>query len=109
MSQSGNRILVDGAKMQEIIENYNSCAQTFENAYLQMSNAVRVADTTWDGQASETFKAKFDQMYQNISKTSEEMQKSINDLNKALETYTETEQSVVRIVDSINVGSNPWG
>ncbi len=37
--------------------------QAMQTAYLQMSDAVRTLDTTWNGDASESFKTQFDAMY----------------------------------------------
>ena len=93
--------------LQDAINTYNKCKNDFQNAYLQMSNAVRQADTIWHGQASETFKDKFNQMYNNIVYTEDEVQASVDLLNKALEVYAETEQRGAMIVESMNVGTNP--
>lgn len=108
MSAGFDRIVVDEGTLQDAINTYNKCKGDFENAYLQMSNAVRTADTTWHGTASETFKDRFNSMYNNISSTAPAMQGSIDELNHALQVYGETEQRGTALVESINVGNNPW-
>ena len=108
MAADANKIVVNEGTMQNAINNYNNCMKAFENAYLQMSNAVRQADSTWHGQASETFKDKFNQMYNNISQTQNNVQEAVAELNRALETYAATEQRVVGMIDALNIGSNPW-
>lgn len=108
MSMDLDRVVVAESDLQDAINTYNKCKNDFQNAYLQMSNAVRQADTIWHGQASETFKDKFNQMYNNIVYTEDEVQASVDLLNKALEVYAETEQRGAMIVESMNVGTNPW-
>lgn len=103
-----DRIVVEEGTMQDAINAYNKCKSDFQNAYLQMSNAVRTADTIWHGQASETFKDKFNQMYNNVVQTEEQVQIAVNEMNKALQTYAEAEQRGTALVESMNVGTNPW-
>jgi uncharacterized protein YukE len=73
-----------------------------------MANAARQADAIWHGQASETFKDRFNQMYNNISQTQNNVQEAVAELNKAIETYNATEQKIISIAININIGTNPW-
>ena len=77
-------------------------------AYLTMSDAVRTLDTTWNGDASEQFKAQFDSMYKNLSQTEEKMQDAIDELMKANEIYTTAENEIKAAVDALQEGTSPF-
>lgn len=102
------RIVVEEGAMQDAINTYNKCKNDFQLAYLQMSNAVRQADNIWHGQASETFKSKFNQMFNNLTETENLMQTAVDDINKALERYNASEQRGLAMVEAMDVGTNPW-
>ena len=73
-----------------------------------MSNSVRQIDTVWDGKASEDFKSKFNQMYNNIAQTAPQVQASVDHMNKTLQTFAEAERTTMAMVESMDVGTNPW-
>lgn len=108
MSNVDLRIVVEEGAMQEAINTYNKCKNDFQMAYLQMSNAVRQADNIWHGQASETFKGKFNQFYNNLSDTERAVQASVDDMNKALERFNAAESRNLSMIESMDVGNNPW-
>ena len=60
-------------KLQETAGQFKSHQANLQTAYLTMSDAVRSLDTTWNGEASEQFKAQFDSMYKNLSQTEQKM------------------------------------
>ena len=60
---------VSGEELRSTVAKYNTQKAQLQTAYLQMSNAVRTVDGSWNGDASEAFKAQFDQLYKNIEQT----------------------------------------
>ena len=79
-----------------------------QTAYLQMSDAVRTLDTTWNGEASEQFKSQFDAMYKNLSQTEQKMTDAIDELLKAADIYEEVENSIKGQVDALEEGTSPF-
>ena len=79
-----------------------------QTAYLQMSDAVRTLDGTWNGDASEQFKAQFDSMYNNLKQTEDKMADAIDELMKAFDIYTEAENNIKAQVDALDEGTSPF-
>ena len=79
-----------------------------QTAYLQMSDAVRTLDGTWNGDASEQFKAQFDSMYKNLSQTEQKMADAVDELTKAAGVYEEVENSIKGMADALEVGTSPF-
>ena len=79
-----------------------------QTAYLQMSDAVRTLDGTWNGDASEQFKAQFDSMYKNLEQTEQKMADAVDELTKAAGVYEEVENSIKGMADALEVGTSPF-
>ncbi len=79
-----------------------------QNAYLQMSNAVRALDSSWNGEANEQFKAQFDAMYKNLQQTEQKMGDAIDELLKAHDIYQEAENAIKGQVDALDEGTSPF-
>ena len=101
------QILVSSEALQEAISAYKSCKQSLSNAYLNMSNTVRVVDGFWDGEASEAFKGSFANMYKNIEQTEVAVGEAISQLEHADATYADGEAAVVQLGDAIDTGTPP--
>lgn len=101
-------IRVSTEELNTAASKYGNCKLRFQNAYLQMSNAVRVVDTSWNGDASEAFKAKFDQMYKNIELTEQKVKDAEDELKKAAELYGVTELNLSGTIDDLEVGTSPF-
>jgi WXG100 family type VII secretion target len=102
------QILVSPAEMQSTIERYTASKQQQSAAYLQMSNAVRVLDGTWQGPASETFKASFQAMYKNLEQTEAKMQDAIDELTQAAELFRSVEEAHDGAFGALEAGTNPF-
>ena len=98
------RILVTPEEMLSTMQVYESKKAEQQNAYLQMSNAVRVLDGSWDGLASEVFKAAFDKLYRNLETSTQAMEKSINALKQGNELFTSTEKNVSTSSEALSAG-----
>ena len=100
------RVSID--ELRETVSKYNTCKGQLQTAYLQMSNAVRSVDASWNGDASEAFKAQFDQMYKNIEKTEPKVQDAVDELTKAADIYGEVEQANQQTFANLEVGTDPF-
>jgi len=82
--------------------------QKMQTAYLQMSDAVRSLDTTWNGEANEQFKTQFENMYKNLSQTEQKMEDAVDELTKAAGIYEEVENGLKSLAQSLEVGTSPF-
>jgi len=87
---------------------FKSNLQKMQTAYLQMSDAVRNLDTSWNGDASEQFKIQFDNMYKNLSQTEDKMNDAVDELTKAAGIYEQVENSNKSQMASLDVGTSPF-
>ena len=87
---------------------FKSNLQKMQTAYLQMSDAVRSLDTSWNGDASEQFKIQFDNMYKNLSQTEDKMNDAVDELTKAAGIYEQVENSNKSQMASLDVGTSPF-
>ncbi len=103
-----NVLKVTPEELQNTANQFKSYQQTLQTAYLQMSNAVRSLDTTWNGEASEQFKTQFDSMYKNLEQTEQKMTDAVDELMKAFDIYTEAENSIKGQIDTLDEGTSPF-
>lgn len=79
--------------LEEAIQTFENKKMAMENAYLNISNDVRTLDGTWHGDASEKFKARFDDLYKNLQTTERGMDEAIGKLRTAIQVYQEVEEA----------------
>ena len=91
--------------MQEAISNFETKKMALENSCLKISNEVRQLDATWHGEASEKFKAQFEDMYKNLKQNEIVMSNVIANLKTALSTYEAEEAAAESLVNSLNEGT----
>lgn len=95
---------VNKEHLQDAIENYKVRKDQMITTCLRISDAVRVLDGSWDGQASEAFKSQFNSMYNNLKQCENAMTTMIDRLQSALDTYEGSEVEVERLFVSIDIG-----
>lgn len=101
-------IKVSGEELRATVAKYNTQKAQLQTAYLQMSNAVRTVDGSWNGDASEAFKAQFDQLYKNIEQTEAKVQDAVDEMTKAAEIFDEVEQANQTAFQNLEVGTSPF-
>ena len=101
-------IHVSTEELRATVGKYNTYKAQLQTAYLQMSIAVRTVDTTWNGDASEAFKAQFDQMYRNIEQTEQKVQDAVDELTKAADIYDEIEGQNQQAFANLDVGTSAF-
>lgn len=87
--------------LEDAIKTFETKKMAMENAYLKLSNDVRTLDGSWHGDASEKFKARFDELYKNLQVTEERMDGAIAKLRTAVEVYTEVEEQNKAATDAL--------
>ncbi|MCD7844856.1 MAG: WXG100 family type VII secretion target [Oscillospiraceae bacterium] len=101
-------IHVSTEELRNAVSKYNTCKSQLQIAYLTMSNAVRTVDTTWNGDASEAFKAQFDLTYKNLEQTEEKVQDAVDELTQAADIYDEIEQTNTSTFQGLDQGTSPF-
>lgn len=87
------------------IQSYETHTMAMENAYLSISNEVRVLDGTYHGAASEKFKSQFDALYQNLKQNRSVMDNVIAKLKEALSTYQDIEEQAKNVFSGLDTGT----
>ena len=100
-----DNLKVSEEALQTAISNYETKRVELENTCLKISNEVRVLDGTWHGEASEKFKSQFDEMYNKLKQSDTTMANIVNNLKKALETYTNLEEQIKTIMMNAEEGT----
>lgn len=101
-------IKVSVEELRSAADKFSSCQQELQTAYLTMSNAVRALDGSYDGDASEAFKAQFDAMYKNIEQTQAKVQDAVDEVKKAAGIYEETEKALEGQFSGLDTGTSPF-
>ncbi len=101
-------IHVTPEELRSAVNKYNTSKTQLMLAYMTMSNAVRMVDTSWNGDASEAFKAKFDQLYSNLQQTEAKVQDAVDELTQTANLYEEIEQTNINSFNQLNAGTSPF-
>lgn len=101
-------IKVSPEEMRAAVSTFKSRQTELQTAYLNMSNAVRAVDATWNGEASESFKNQFNEMYKNIEQTETKVQDAIDEVSKAAAIFEETEKKLESTIGALDTGESPF-
>ncbi len=105
---AADKLLVSTEEMTATATQFKSFCQEMQVAYLTMSDAVRTLDGSWDGDASEQFKANFEKMYTNLKMTEDKMNDAVDEMLKAAELFDEVENSIKTAAAGLDVGTSPF-
>ena len=102
MAQS--RILVEREALESAITDFQGKKAIMENSCQKLNQAVSELGSTYKGEASEAFQARFQEMYQNLSKASTAMEEEIGKIKYAVENYSSFEEAVKALIEAIVEG-----
>ncbi len=102
------RITVTEEAFQTALSQFTNCKDKLTIAYLQEISAVFTLDSSWNGDASETFKARFLELQEKLKTSDQTMEKAINDLQAALNIYSETESEASSLLESMTDTTDPF-
>lgn len=94
------------AEFQAAISRFESEHISMENSYLKISNAVRELDTTWNDPQSEQFKAKFNELYNNLKQCGTVMNNIVSKLKEAQNIVTGNEDQIAQMYNSADEGTS---
>ena len=102
------RITVTEEAFQAALSQYKTCKDNFTNAYLQEIAAVFSLDASWNGDASEAFKNKFNEMVNKLMTSDDTMEKAIADLQVAVNIYAEADSAASQAYNSMTDTTDPF-
>lgn len=105
---SNVRITVTEEDFQSAINQFNTCKDNFTNTYLQEIAAVFTLDSSWNGDASEAFKSKFNELVNKLKTSDETMDKALADLQTAVKVYSETDTFVSGKYNAMTDTTDPF-
>ena len=100
-----DNLRVSKEALETAITNYETRKTSLENAYLKISNEVRVLSGTWRGEASEKFMSQFDELYKNLQQNETVMSNVISKLKEALSVYEEQETAAEQMAQGLETGT----
>lgn len=77
---ANDRIVSDVATFEAAMAQFSNCQQSLQNAYLQMTQAVFTLDSSWNGDASEAFKAQYSELSKNLQTSDGTIATAIKDI-----------------------------
>lgn len=101
-------IKVSMDELRATIEQYTAQKAQMLLAYLQMANTIRHLDASYDGDASEALKERFDLMYRNIEQTEARVQDAITELARTADIFSEVEAELILAFGSLETGASPF-
>ncbi len=96
------RILVNTEQIQATVQNYETAKERKLASIDAMIRAM--ADIDWEGQAFQSYKAKFEALVANLRTSELVMDDAIKELNVAIEEYIQAEQTNIARAESIDAG-----
>ncbi len=98
------RVRINKEVMQTAINDYKTQKGEMVTTCLRISNAVRELDSIWDGDASEKFKSRFNEMYKNLEQCEDTVNQFISNLETVLENYESTEVDIQGLFEELDEG-----
>lgn len=106
---ANDRITSSEEEFNAAVTQFNTCKQSLQNAYLQMSNAVLQLDSTWNGEASEAFKTQYGKLSKNLQTSDATIDTAINDIKKVIAGHQEVTDDIVSVFDATSDTTDPFG
>ena len=95
---------VSGNEFESAINTFREKKGAMDDTCTRIKNTVEDLANTYKGDASNRFRAQFEEIYANLIKNSEAMENVISDLQKVSGTYSGTEDSNKTSFQAIDVG-----
>lgn len=100
---AGNGTRVTAEALATAIQNYEARKQEFEDSYQGIKSIVETLSGNYKSEAATAYYNKFNEIYQNMSQTSAQMENAINKLKKVKEVYealTAMQQALVNALQT---------
>lgn len=105
---ANDRILSSAEAFEAAVAQFNNAKQSLQNAYLQMTSAVFTLDSTWNGEASEAFKAQYNDLANNLKTSDGTIDTAIKDIQMVIAGHTEMEEIMSQMFSSLEDTADPF-
>ncbi len=105
---ANDRILSSTEAFEAAVAQFNNAKQSLQNAYLQMTSAVFTLDSTWNGEASEAFKAQYNDLATNLKTSDSTIEKAIADIQSVIAGHSEMEDAMSQIFSAMQDTTDPF-
>lgn len=106
---ANDRITSSEEEFNAAVTQFNTCKQSLQNAYLQMTNAVFQLDSTWNGEASEAFKTQYGKLSKNLQTSDTTIETAINDIKMVIAGHQEATDDIVTTFTNTSDTTDPFG
>lgn len=103
-----DKVLYTADAMVAAYTSFQNCQHDVEDAILRMTSAVFTLDSSWNGEASEAFKASYNGLKGNLDTSTPSLEKAINDLKTAQATYEDVETTLESLLQAMEEVSDPF-
>lgn len=105
---ANDRILSSTEAFEDAVTQFNNAKQSLQNAYLQMTSAVFTLDGSWNGEASEAFKAQYNDLANNLKTSDGTIETAIRDIQMVIAGHTEMEDAMSQMFASTQDTTDPF-
>lgn len=105
---ANDRIVSDVEAFEAAVSQFTNCQQSLQNAYLQMTQAVFTLDSSWNGEASEAFKAQYNDLSKNLQTSDGTIQTAIKDIQMVIAGHEEINAEIGAMFDSAADTTDPF-
>lgn len=99
------RIKVTSDELRRTMNKFNTCKEEMAQAYKQMSVEAKALSSTWEGEASQAFMNRFDELIANISTSDATIEQAVAGLEAAAQAYEKAESGNVKIGQNMRKAS----
>lgn len=105
---ANDRITSSTEAFSAAVSQFNNCKNALQNAYLQMQSAVFTLDSTWNGDASEAFKAQFLKLSNNLKTSDGTIETAIKDIQMVIAGHEEVESTIEALFGATSDTTDPF-
>lgn len=105
---ANDRILSSAEAFEQAVSQFNSCMEELQNSYLQMSGAVFMLDSTWNGEASVAFKEKFEELAAKLATSDRTIETAVNDIQKVVAGHAEITDEISSLFNAASDTTDPF-
>lgn len=105
---ANDRITSSEEEFNAAVTQFNTCKQSLQNAYLQMTNAVFQLDSSWNGEASEAFKTQYGKLSKNLQSSDTTIDTAINDIKTVIASHAEITDELSASFSALTDTTDPF-
>lgn len=105
---ANDRITSSAEAFSAAVSQFNNCKDALQNAYLQMTSAVFTLDSTWNGEASEAFKAQFLKLSNNLKTSDGTIDTAVKDIQMVVAGHEEMEAAASQLFSATSDTTDPF-